>query len=76
MQMNRSLYSKKHSGDIGKQSLIQGIFFMKMDICISFRILISYLEFSADISPFCVMIYNSKTKNGIVSADFKLKLGF
>ena len=36
----------------------------------------SYLEFSADISPFCVMIYNSKTKNGIVSADFKLKLGF
>ena len=45
---------------------------------VSFRILISYLEFSADISPFCVMIYNSKTKIGIVNADlgFKLKLGF
>ena len=59
----------------------KGFSFMKIDIMykfLSFRILISYSDFSADISPFRVMIYNSKTKMRIVSADldFKLKLGF
>ena len=47
-----------------------------------FRILIQFLEskhsFSAHISPFYVMIYNFKTRIGILNADldFKLKLEF
>jgi hypothetical protein len=47
-----------------------------------FRILIQFLEskfsFSADISPFFVMIYNSKICIGIINTDLdsKLKLEF
>ena len=47
-----------------------------------FRILIQFLEskfsFSADISTFYVMIYNSKTSIGILNTDLdsKLKLEF
>ena len=43
-----------------------------------FRILIQFLEskhsFSAHISPFYVMIYNSKTGIGILNADLDVKL--
>ena len=45
-----------------------------------FRILISYFQFleskfsfSADISPFYVMIYNSKTLNIVLNSNLKLE---